>query len=252
MAKSSTNPRRVARVSFVSFWLCAAIFVLNDFVFIAVKDTHWVYVADYTMRLVILLLVLIGWGGRKLAGISLGRFLFLEEGTAPRPGAGWIRFSWVVLISAWGIALYKVLEPWLYRSLPNTKLFGYPNLSGIRLAIDLFPGIALVALSEEAFFRGIAFRVFGVRVNTMFRQNALGLLEADGKQRSPTRVFFSLRIWLLVILFGVSHWSSGIGAVLSAMLTGAAFSAAVVFTGTLWPALIAHYVIDFVVFSGII
>ena len=252
-ARLGSNSRRgvhgITRIPVLFFWFGGAIFVLNDFVFMAVKGTYWVFVADYVFRVAILLLVLMGWRALKGSGISLSRFLFLRKDTARRRGAGWIGFAWVVGASVYGLTLHSYVRPFLHNLLPHTQTFAYHHLTGIRRLIDLFPGIGLVALSEEAFFRGFAFRVLGVRTKN---ESESGLVPEEGNRWTPMREMLSWRIGLLLILFGIAHWSNGIDAVLTTALTGAAFAAALLFTGSLWPALIAHFVIDFATFGGLV
>jgi type IV secretory pathway VirB3-like protein len=246
--KSHRGLHRPAVVLAVPFWLCVAVFSLNDFVFISVRGTYWVYITDYASRVAILLLVFRAWWGQRQSGISLASFLFLKTQGRHRTGAGWITLAWSAGATTYGLILESYLRPWLHRLLPNTQLFGFPNLTGIPRLLDLFLGIALVSLSEETFSRSLGFRVFSILTKAAATETRSAV---DSRWR-PLRVVFSWRLWLLLLLFGIGHWSNGIDVVIADTLIGAGFAASLVFTGSLWPGLIAHYVIDVAIFGGMI
>jgi len=50
------------------------------------------------------------------------------------------------------------------------------------------------------------------------------------------------------ILFGATHWSNGLGAVISITLIGAFLMRVYLETGSIAPLVVAHYVIDVIVF----
>jgi len=88
-------------------------------------------------------------------------------------------------------------------------------------------GLALVAISEEVLFRGFAF-------------NAL-------KERN-----YSIhKIFLIsALIFGLIHWSQGPVAIIATAITGSGLMICMYCTGSIYPTIIAHYVINYLSFSG--
>ncbi len=106
----------------------------------------------------------------------------------------------------------------------------WPNLGGISFpgpdspllhGFDLTLGIAFVALSEELTFRA-----------------PLLLLVREGRIGRITGLIVAS------LVFGAMHWSSGIDNVVSATAAGLVFGAAALVTRSLWPAILAHYIVD--------
>ena len=113
--------------------------------------------------------------------------------------------------------------------IPGTRLGSIPYArSGLLFWYDLLAGLALVALVEELIFRGLAL-------------NALSRL---GWPRGA-------QLALTGLVFGCIHWSSGIPAVIITGAIGTLFMASVMRTGSVWPPMAAHFVVNFVDFSGI-
>jgi membrane protease YdiL (CAAX protease family) len=137
---------------------------------------------------------------------------------------------WTIAVSIAGIVLANIyLAAWLKiidAAFPMTVLGGYPRPRHFLYAVDVFFGLALVALSEEIIFRRCARHVF---------QSQLG----DG--------------WLLVLatslLFGGYHWWGGLGHIVDAAVVGALFMIFYQRSGVLWPVVLAHYLIDLFFFA---
>jgi uncharacterized protein len=109
---------------------------------------------------------------------------------------------------------------------PATVLGVYPHPTGWLNAFDLVFGLALVAASEEILFRRYIRQAF---------QPYLG----DG--------IFALLI--TSVLFGAYHWWAGLGNVLLATTIGIFLMLMLRRSGALWPAVLAHYLVDLIVFA---
>lgn len=117
--------------------------------------------------------------------------------------------------------LYDPTGELLTPIVPDTRFGYFPRASGWMHFIDLTFGLVLVAMHEEIFFRRIARSVF----------RPLG----DGA-------------WMVLassLLFGLFHWWSGLPNMLLAALVGAFLMLLYRRAGALWPAALAHYLIDF-------
>lgn len=53
-------------------------------------------------------------------------------------------------------------------------------------------------------------------------------------------------------VFGLIHWSLGISAVLHTALVGALFMSCMWWTGSVWPTVLAHFLVNYAAFSGIL
>ena len=105
--------------------------------------------------------------------------------------------------------------------MPDVRLGHFPWLSGGPRWADLTFGLALVAIHEEIFFRRVA----------RFAMRPLG----DGG-------------WMVLsssVLFGLFHWWTGLPNMLLAAIAGAFLMLLYLRAGALWPAIVAHYIIDF-------
>lgn len=107
---------------------------------------------------------------------------------------------------------------------PDIRLDFPPRTTGSLYFIDLTFGLMLVAIHEEIFFRRVARVVF----------RPLG----DGKTM----------VALSSVIFGLFHWWTGLPNMLLAMAVGAFLMLLYRRSGALWPAVLAHYLIDFWVF----
>ena len=116
--------------------------------------------------------------------------------------------------------------PLLERFLPSLRLAFVPwdNTSPL-FVLDCFVGVALVALCEETIFRGLACTVLKDRF------------------KSPVAFYLATSV-----TFGLIHWSLGLPAVLNAAIIGGLFMPVMVRTGSVWPQIAAHFLVDFVFF----
>lgn len=131
----------------------------------------------------------------------------------PRASAG------TVALTAGGLIVVLAGAAWLLEKwVPSFRRTGRMIERVLRrLGLPWYASVglaALTAVSEEVFFRGALLSTFG--------------------------------LWPQAVLFGVLHPAPGQGWAypLFAFGAGAAFGWATLFTGTLWPALIAHFAIN--------
>ncbi len=219
------------------FWIGTGVFVLNDFLWISLQSGMWLYLADIVLRIIIIFFI---YNRLRVSAPSPGstlRFLFITRpeqpsGRAPAPSIVW----WTVGTSMVGIAIDQTVWPFLYYRLPATALFSFPQISGPLYIVDLTVGVVLVAVSEEVIFRSLAFRV----------------LRRVTPNRWPAAEKALFVVFTGSIIFGMIHWGNGVHAVISAALWGVMPMVALVRTGSIWPALIAHWATDLVAFSGLI
>jgi len=109
---------------------------------------------------------------------------------------------------------------------PQTVLGVYPRPSGSLYLLDLLLGLALVAYSEEVVFRRCASNVFKP-------------YSGDG---------YAL-VFTTSVLFGCFHWWTGLGNMVAAAATGVPLMLLLLRSGVLWPAVLAHYLVDIVYFT---
>jgi len=204
---------------FLILSVLASVFLLNDFLFLLAKSLgSW---------------LLIDYGSRLLAVGIVFALVRKKTARAAEFGLTGISFpsglAWLLLLTATGLLIDQVGWRYLERHLPHMQLVSMPKIKNSFLNIfDLTFGVALVALSEELVFRGYCYSAFRDRLSP-------GVLVA-----------------LSVVLFGMIHWSQGLHAVVSAALWGVLPMVSVVRTGSIIPAMIAHYITDFVSFGGFV
>ena len=122
----------------------------------------------------------------------------------------------VVSMTLIGYFLYTGLEPYIY----DGGILDFPKPTNQYLFMfDISIGILLVSVSEELFFRSILYTWLP-----------------------------KYKIFLSSFLFGLIHWGSGFNSVFLAFLIGLMFAYSVKKTNSIIPALITHYVLDFLFF----
>jgi uncharacterized protein len=123
----------------------------------------------------------------------------------------------IVLMCIGLVGLGRVINA----ALPTTILGGYPRPHGWLRLVDLTFGLALVAFNEEIVFRRCARHML---------QPHLG----DGH----------LLVLATSLLFGAYHWWTGLGNIIGVSITGALFMLFYQRSATLWPVILAHYLVD--------
>jgi membrane protease YdiL (CAAX protease family) len=197
----------------------SSIFLLNDFLFLSAKSYGVWLVIDYGSRLLAVGIVLtLLW--RKIAS----REDFGLTGLPFRSA-----LSWLLLLTATGLLIDQVGFRFLEQLLPHTQLASMPKIENSNVKLfDLTCGVALVAMSEEAVFRGYLFSALHDRL-------------------SPRAL-----VALSAVLFGMIHWSQGLHAIVSTALWGILPMMAMVRTGSILPAMAAHYITDLVSLGGFV
>jgi membrane protease YdiL (CAAX protease family) len=212
---ADTPPPRFSAVAVLS--LLAAPYLLNDLANIFVYAPLPWLACDYGSRA--LSVATIAWLLRR--GDLGWADLQLQHG-------GWARLIGVTLVAcAMGVLFYQGPGPLVRDLLPQTQLGIIPPIEVPWLRrVDYFGGLALVAVTEEIVFRGIFPRL---------------IVRAGGSA-----------VMALVVsstVFGLVHWSLGVGASLHAALIGLLFGLCAQVGRCLWPVIVAHYVVDLVAFS---
>lgn len=191
--------------------ICVAVFFAGWVKFLFDGDVT--YFLDYGFRLVCLAIVFRHLGWREVL-------------TLPRNPIH--AFLWVAVIFYIAVALQQS-EQWARFYLPDFRLAGFAPLdAGALRFFDLSMGLAIVALSEELVFR----RLF----NDLWRAaswSTLSLYVASS------------------LAFGLLHLPRGAILAVSAMAFGGLMMALFRQTGSIWPPVIVHYAVNFLIFSGI-
>ncbi|MBU1247496.1 MAG: CPBP family intramembrane metalloprotease [Proteobacteria bacterium] len=201
------------------FLLLAAPFFLNDFGGIYLTNGLAWLANDYGSRLIPL--GLCWWLARRgEPGFGGGHRGWL--GTAP-----WLKLlGWTLLLGCVGTLMDKYGLRFWGSVLPDASLGGYPVEGAFLEWFDLTFGLVLVAVSEEVVFRAAAARFFAAL---------------------PAPLFYLATS----LLFGAAHWSGGFPLVVNASLIGFVFMLFYRNTGLLWPLIAAHFLVNFVDFSGL-
>jgi len=135
-------------------------------------------------------------------------------------------------VAAWTIGLILAdhyagawIRQILNDAVPASVYGHYPETQGALRTFDVVLGLALVAWHEEIVFRRCARDVFARWFG-------------DG----------TAMIVATSLLFGAYHWWGGLGTVAEAMLMGGLLMLFYRRAGALWPAVLAHYLVDIVDF----
>ena len=128
-----------------------------------------------------------------------------------------------ILLDQFGSRFFAVL-------LPDTRLGGMPTITNPLLdQIDLYLGLALVAVVEEVIFRGLYFTVLSRHI--------------------PSRLAV---LTVSAVTFGLIHWSLGLSAIVNSAIIGAVFMICIWRTGSVLPTIVAHFFVNYVAFSGLL
>lgn len=201
------------------FLLLSIPFFLNDFLFAAATEAGaWLFV-DYATKIFVLFMV--------AYAVECGRFKARDFGFVLLPWRGFA--AWTLLLTLTGVLIDQLLPSMLSAHLPSWRLFKFPAIDNPWvLGFDLSFGLILTAVSEEAVFRGAALLLLAAAIPNRF-----------------VLVAFSC------LIFGAIHWGLGPALMISAAVWGILPAISVLVTRSIYPALIAHYVTNFVDFSGL-
>jgi membrane protease YdiL (CAAX protease family) len=196
-------------------------FYLNDFSNILIKDWHWWLFIDYTAV--------------KL--FPLGVVFFLIYSGKMKPSEFGFKSQSVLafLVTFLVVTLVGTLIDQNGRQL-IAKLPGYPQLGGMPEIldpvwnwIDLTFGLLMVGMCEEFVFRG-----FLCTFISRCTKNSFAI------------------IILSSVAFGLIHWSLGLHEVIVTSTIGAVFMISYLRTRSVWALFMAHFMINFIDFAGVI
>jgi len=206
---------------FAWFSIFVAPFILNDFANIYIYSFKTWLVIDYLfVKVFPLFLIVYLLRTRRIVLADLG----LKMIAPPQ------LVLWTIAMALLGIVFDQVGWRFFENVLPRTKLGGIPRIPILWLnRFDLYFGLICVGIFEEVIFRGLAFTVFRALV------------------KSTTTLFF-----ITALLFGFIHWSLGLHAIMNTAIIGALFMVVMWRTGSVVPTIIAHFIVNYVSFSGVI
>jgi len=194
-------------------------FLFNDFANIYLKDfTLWVAV-DYGLAKALPLAVL-------FAFVAGGRLTWSEIGVFRLPAALFVYYG--LAMSVLGTLLDQYAPSLFALFLPSGSLGAIPNApEGSLLGwFDLHAGLFVTGVVEEFVFRGLAFTAL----------TRAGL---------PTWAVFLVS----ALVFGGIHWSLGLAAIAATGVIGAVFMVCMWRTGSVWPLIFAHFVVNYIFFG---
>ena len=207
------------RAKFIPLWFIAAFVPMVASQVIRLHQTSPLYwlLCDYSGRIGALLI---------LAAIPAARAV------AFRPQrlltSWWETALWIVGLPV----LFGTVCQWVSHSInyliPHTLLGLFPAPQGWLNVFDLTAGLTLVAYHEETIFRRCAREVFNP-------------VCGDG----------AIMVVLTSLLFAAYHWTTGLGNIAATFIFALFAMLGLRRTGALWPLVMAHFLTDFVRFTGI-
>ncbi|WP_320172018.1 type II CAAX endopeptidase family protein [Maridesulfovibrio sp.] len=194
-------------------------FYLNDFSNIFIRHELLWLTIDYGLKL-----------------LPLGYLFFLTgQGTLSRADLGLVslskgRFlSWTAGMTVLGLCLDEPGFAFWNGILPSLRLGSIPIGPDSPLyMLDMTIGLALVAVAEEIIFRGLVFSAL------------------KEKGYSTPAVFMTS-----AAIFGLIHWSQGPVALAATAVTGSGLMLCMWKTGSVYPTIIAHFIINVLSFTGL-
>jgi len=200
------------------FILAALPFYLNDFNNIFIKQELLWLAIDYSAKIIPLAFLFYLLKKEILSSADLG-FVSLPLKKL---------VLWTTGITILGLFLDEPGFALWSKLLPAMRIGSIPIGPDSQLyTLDMTFGLALVAVSEEIIFRGLAFTTL------------------KDSNDSPRKIFL-----FSAIIFGLIHWSQGPIAIMATAVTGTGLMLCMYCTGSVYPTIIAHYVINYLSFSG--
>ncbi|WP_319763967.1 CPBP family intramembrane glutamic endopeptidase [Maridesulfovibrio sp.] len=198
--------------------LAALPFYLNDFNNIFIKHELLWLTIDY---------------GAKIIPLAF-LFYLLKTNTLCSKDLGLVNMPlkrlilWTLGITIFGLCLDEPGFTLWSKLLPSMRLGSIPIGADSPLyMLDMTLGLALVAIAEEVIFRGLAF--------TTLKERGYSI----------PKIFL-----LSAVIFGLIHWSQGPVAIIATAVTGSGLMICMYCTRSIYPTIIAHYVINYLSFSG--
>jgi len=191
-------------------------YYLNDFVNIWITDyVAWVWL-DYAQRLVAVAVA----------------FWALRRGDVSRTDLGLDRIPWPSFLK-WSAVTAAAAMAYLYLSecilapyFPKGSLGSVPfDPDSPLFTFDLTFGLLLVGFSEELVCRGLTLSVL--------------------KKRLPIPAVYIAS----ALLFSLMHWSLSTHTLVDAFVYGLILVPATLVTGTIWPGVVVHFLVNFVLYT---
>lgn len=212
--------RDIQKSKLLSLIVLTLLFLLNDIPLIyAHTYISWLLI-DYSVRLLALFII----------------FYLIQQKISVSSEFGLIKIGirqfilWSIVLSVTGVMIDQIGYKLLEKILPKFQIMPYLKVENTLIKVfDLTAGLLLVSVTEELIFRGYYFSVL----------------------RSYTKSPFII-ISISSLMFGLIHWSLGLHGIIVAAMWGILPVISMLKTGSVFPAIIAHYVTDFISFSGII
>lgn len=202
------------------FILLISPFFLNDLAYIFINDYRLWLAVDYLTKIIPLIIL--------IYLLRSGKFDFADLGLK-MPGLLQLVF-WTILTTILAIAMDQFGWRFFEKILPDTKLSDYPEIPVYWLRqFDLYFGLLFVGIMEEVVFRGFAYTVLR-------------------KYLKSTVLIISVSS----LIFGLIHWSIGLHAIVNTAFIGFFFMTAMWRTGSVIPLITAHFISNYVSFSGMI
>lgn len=208
--------------SLLLFAFIVLLYCLNDFITIYVEDfTVWV-IATYAVTFILPvcgIVYLIKNGDLSISDLGITR---INAGT-------FLLFTLVFSIA--GIFIDQIGWRFFKSILPDTKIGGFPavDIHSFLYQFDLHFGLLMVAIVEETVFRGLSYKILRDRL-----QNTFFIFLISGT------------------IFGIIHWSLGIHAIINTAILGSVFMIFRWKTGNVLPLIAAHFVVNYVAFTGLV
>jgi uncharacterized protein len=214
------NNIRSNHIKDIFFYILAAIYLFNDFIFIYTGTIAQYLFFDYLFRIISIALIV------YLLKIKIISLSYLKLNLLSYKAF----FFWSLYLIFIGLIIFFVLEEILLTIVPKINLFTYPKYDdSVSKIIDLTFGLIIVAVTEELIFRGYWYSYLKEKINNDIKI-----------------------IIISSVVFGLIHWSIGIVPVFTTAVWGVFAVVSVMRTNSIYPALFAHYIIDLISFSEII
>ncbi len=197
------------------------IFLLNDFSNIFIENYAVWLLIDYVFVKIIPLFVIfylikngmMSFSDFGIKKIKISQFLFLT-----------------ILLSLAGVLIDQIGWRFFEQILPKTQVGHYPKIDNpIVNIIDLSIGLIFVGIIEETIFRGFYFTILKKYIKNT-----------------------EMVILISAFVFGSIHWSLGLHAIINCSIWAILPLIVMWKTGSVIPAIIAHFLTNLVGFSGVI
>lgn len=200
------------------FWLLVLLYMVNDLLYMASDNYLVVMAVDYSIRIITLMTLFMLYKNYVLT-----KYTFYLH---PYPYKKALFLG--VALALFGVILFRLIEVNL-TMINIYEGYSFPEIKNPWLYwFDMSVGLVLVSFSEELLFHAYFYTIYKSRFST------IGLV-----------LFSSL-------LFAAIHWSNDLTNILGVFIWGVATMGLLIKTQSLWPLLIGHTLVNFVLFLEIL